>query len=255
MRRSDSFRQMKTSFTYTRLRKIILVFTVLLPATLLPGKADACEPLFPFLIRFVFPSSMSAPVIGLFAGVIVKCALFAFLVRQVTWLKAAGFMFLANIITSLFGMVLIFSVSSPLALILLPLVGYIATLPSKSLRTRMGEQLPDWLSPGAVTAFLFLAVPLSGFLFYGAEYADPKTAHYWIMKLAYIYAGLAIGIGMTTLWEEWLVFLFIKPTSETHFLPAVLRTNLYTFLVLAFIGAVYALPQRLSHPFFLFLGK
>lgn len=198
---------------------------------------------------------MSASAIGLLAGVIVKCALFAFLVRQVTWCKAALFMFLANIITSLFGIVLIFAVSTPLAIILLPLVCYLATLPSKSLQKRMGEQLPEWLSPWAVAIFLFLSVPLSGLLFYGVEYARPNTAHFWIMKLAYIYAGLAIGIGMTTLWEEWLVFLFIEPKSETHFLPAVLRTNLYTFLVLAFIGALYALPQRLSHPAFLLFGN
>ena len=92
-------------------------------------------------------------------------------------------------------------------------------------------------------------------LFYVAEYANPYTGHYWFFKLGYIYAGLAVGIGMTTLWEEWLVFGFAKPKSETNFLPAVLRTNLYTFLLLALIGAVYALPQRLSHPAFLLLDK
>jgi hypothetical protein len=145
--------------------------------------------------------------------------------------------------------------SIPLAFILIPLVCYIATLPSKSLRKRMGEKFPDWLSPGAVAAFLFLAVPLNGALFYGAGNTNPHTGYYWIMKLAYIYAGLAIGIGMTTLWEEWLAFWFAKPKSGTNFLSAVLRTNLYTFLVLAFIGAAYALPQRLSHPGFLLLGK
>ena len=54
---------------------------------------------------------------------------------------------------------------------------------------------------------------------------------------------------------KWLVFGFSKPKSETHFLPAVLRTNLYTFLLLALTGAIYALPQRLSHPAFLLLDK
>ena len=118
----------------------------------------------------------------------------------------------------------------------------------------MGERLPDWLSPGAVAIFLFLALPLSGALFFSAEQANPHTGYYWFMKLAYIYAGLAIGIGMTTLWEEWLVFWFAKPKSGTNLLPAVLRTNLYTFLVLAFIGAALALPQRLSHSSFLLFG-
>jgi hypothetical protein len=237
------------------MRKALLIIAAFLPLTLWPAIADACEPMYPFLIKFVFPSSMSGSVYGLLVGVIVKCALFAFLVRRVTWLKAAGSMLLANIITSLFGLVLVVILSIPIALIMIPLVCYLATLPSKSLRKRMGERLPDWLSPGAVAAFLFLAVPLNGVLFYGAENANPHTGHYWFMKLAYIYAGLAIGIGMTTLWEEWLAFSFAKPKSGTNFLSAVLRTNLYTFLVLAFIGAGYALPQRLSHSGFLLLGK
>ena len=246
---------MKTSLTYTYMRKIITIFTVLLPVILLPEQADACEPMYPFLIRFIFPSAMVASIVGMLAGLIVKCALFAILVRQVRWYQAAGFMFLANIVTSLFGIVLVFTLSYPFTLILIPLVCYISTLPSKSLRRRMGELFPDWLSPGMVATFLFVAIPLNGAFFYGAEFANPNTAHYWIMKLGYIYAGLAIGIGMTTLWEEWLVFSFTKPDSATNFLPAVLRTNLYTFLVLAFIGAVYALPQRLSHPAFLLFSK
>ena len=165
-------------------------------------------------------------------------------------------MFAANIITSIFGIAMLAAISAlPLSIILFPLICYIATLPSKNLRKRMADQLPDWLSPSAVAAYLFIAVPLSGVLFYGAESANPHTGHYWFLKLGYIYAGLAVGIGMTTLWEEWLVFGFAKPKSETNFLAAVLRTNLYTFLLLALIGAVYALPRRLSHPAFLLLDK
>ena len=199
---------------------------------------------------------MAGSAIGLLAGVSVKCVLFAFLVKNVKWFKAVFFMFVANIITSIFGIAMLVAISAlPLSIILFPLICYIATLPSKSLRKRMADQLPEWLSPGAVAAFLFLAVPISGVLFYAAEYANPHTGNYWVLKLGYIYAGLAVGIGMTTLWEEWLVFGFSKPKSEIHFLPAVLRTNLYTFLLLALTGAIYALPQRLSHPAFLLLDK
>lgn len=247
--------QMKSGRTYAGTRGMVLTFILLLSSLLFPRHAEACEPMYPFLVRFVFPSSMSGSALGLLAGVVLKCALFALLVRQLSWLKAAGFMFLANIITSLFGFLLVVVLSIPLALIALPLACYLATLPSRSLKKRMGEQLPEWLSPGAVAVFLFIAIPLSGVLFYSAEHANPHSSHYWLMKLAYIYAGLAIGIGMTTLWEEWLVFWFTKPASGTNLLPAVLRTNLYTFLVLAFIGAAYAVPQRLSHPGFLLFGK
>ena len=94
-------------------------------------------------------------------------------------------------------------------------------------------------------------MPLNGILFYSAASASKYTGAYWLIKLGYIYAGLTVGIGMTTLWEEWLVSSFAKLKTETNFLPAVLRTNLYTFLVLALIGASYAIPQRLSHPGFL----
>ena len=247
---------MKRFFIDLHPRNLLLLLAILLFAIFWPRYAYACEPMYPFLIRFVFPTSMAGSVFGLFAGVSVKCILFAFLVRNVNWLKAVLLMFIANIITSIFGIALVGAISLfPLSLILLPLICYIATLPSKSLRKRMAQKFPEWLAPGEVAAFLFLAVPLNGILFFAAEHANPHSGSYWLLKLAYIYAGLAIGIGMTTLWEEWLVFGFAKPKSETNFLPAVLRTNLYTFLVLAFIGAVYALPQRLSHPSFLLIGK
>ena len=199
---------------------------------------------------------MAGSAIGLLAGVSVKCILFAFLVKNVKWLQAVFFMFAANIITSIFGIAMLAAISLyPLSLLLLPLICWVATLPSRNLRKRMADQLPEWLSRGMVTGYLFFAVPLSGIMFYGAQYANPHTGYYWFLKLGYIYAGLAVGIGMTTLWEEWVVFGFAKPESQTNFLPAVLRTNIYTFLLLALIGAVYALPERLSHPGFLLLDR
>ena len=247
---------MQRTSRYLNPRNILLLFAILLSAICLPRYAYACEPLYPFLFRFVFPSSMAGSAIGLLAGVSVKCILFAFLVKNLKWFKAVFFMFIANIVTSIFGIAMAVTISAlPMSIILIPLICYIATLPSRSLRKRMADQLPEWLYPGAVAGFLFFAVPLSGMLFYAAEFADTHTGHYWFFKLGYIYAGLAVGIGMTTLWEEWLVFGMSEPKSETHFLPAVLRTNLYTFLLLALIGAVYALPQRLSHPGFLLLDK
>lgn len=233
------------------IRNLPLMLATLSVAMLLPARADACSPLYPFLIHFVFPSSMSSSVFGLAAGIVVKCLLFAFWVRQIKWLKAMGLMLIANMITSVFGFFLVIAPGTPLVIFLFPLACYLATLPSKSLRKRMGEKLPEWLSPGAVAVFLFLAVPLSGGLFYGAQSAIGSASNYWLLKLAYIYAGLAIGIGMTTLWEEWLFFLLAKTESETNFLTPVLRTNLYTFLVLAAIGAAYALPQRMADPNFL----
>jgi hypothetical protein len=121
------------------MRKILFIFTFLLPVTLLSGPADACEPLYPFLIKFVFPSSMSGSVYGLLAGVIVKSALFAYLVRQVTWFKAAGSMFLANTITSLFGVFLAVFLSMPIALIL------ILCWPSSGLPTHYRSDYPTRL--------------------------------------------------------------------------------------------------------------
>ena len=57
---------------------------------------------------------------------------------------------------SIIGLFLAVCLSVPYALILMPLFGLIATLPSKSLQKRMGEKFPDWLSPGAFATFLFI---------------------------------------------------------------------------------------------------
>ncbi len=127
----------------------------------------------------------------------------------------------------------------------------VAVSPTKSIHKRMGDQLPDWFSKPVIAIVLFLALIVSAILFSAAGTVSLYSGGYWFLKLGYIYLGVAIGIGFTTLWEEWLVFSFAKADQNTNFLSAVMRTNLYTFLVLAFIGAACALPKRLSHPGFL----
>ena len=252
MKRSNPYSKMPHDFTCADSRRAPLMFAAVWLLILWPDTADACSPLLPYLFAVVFPYSISNSVLGLFAGVAGKCILFAFFVRQLNWLKAAGLMLGANLITSLFGLILIGVLRIPLALALFPLVCGVAVLPSKSLHKRLGDQLPDWFSRPVIAAVLFVALVANAALFSAADSVSLNSGGYWFLKLGYIYIGLAIGIGFTTLWEEWLVFSFAKADQNTNFLSSVVRTNLYTFLVLALIGAAYALPQRLSHPRFLF---
>ena len=231
--------------------KLLPLFTAFSVVFLLPVRAEACSPLYPFLIYFIFPSSMTGSLIGIIAGILGKCILFAFLVRQINWFRAWGLMLFANMITVLFGFFIVVTSVTPVFIFLFPLVCILATLPSKSLRKRMGDKLPAWLSPSAVAVLLFLAMPLSWILFHASQGAYVSITNYWLLKLTYIYAGLAVGIVMTTLWEEWLFSLFVGIDLETNYLAAVLRTNLYTFLVLAAVGAAHTLPQRLADPNFL----
>jgi hypothetical protein len=65
----------------------------------------------------------------------------------------------------------------------------------------MGDQLPDWFSHPVIAIVLFLALPANAALFSGASTVSLHSGIYWLLKLGYIYLGLAIGIGLTTLWE------------------------------------------------------
>jgi hypothetical protein len=87
----------------------------------------------------------------------------------------------------------------------------------------------------------------------GVQRQGERPVLYWVLKLAYIYPALAISIGLTTLWEEWLVYRLARGFAPlAPFYPAVLRANLMTLLVLMGAAAVMALPKRLASPDFLF---
>ncbi len=78
---------------------------------------------------------------------------------------------------------------------------------------------------------------------------DKSLFGYWVLKFVSIYVALIISIGLTTLWEEWVVSrLAKKQMPETTFLPAALKANIGALLVGMGYAAVKILPERLQSP-------
>ena len=75
---------------------------------------------------------------------------------------------------------------------------------------------------------------------------------YWILKFGYIVPGLAIGIGLTSVWEERVVAaLARKAHPDASFFTSVVRANYLTFGAVMLVAAVATLPKRLQSPDFL----
>jgi hypothetical protein len=73
-----------------------------------------------------------------------------------------------------------------------------------------------------------------------------------VLKLAYIYPALVASLGLTTLWEEWLVSRWVPSVKDQpSFYGSVLRANLVMLLLILGLAAVAALPRRLATPGFL----
>ena len=214
----------------------------------------ACEPVVPF-IQVVAPAlslTGSASALALVVGG--KSLLFALLAKQIPKVRAALFMFVGNVLTSIVGVIAAVMLGSPaIWLVSIPVVFGLAWLPARRLvaappRPWFGRQLP-W-----EIAFL-MTVGLAGscflFMLGQAAIGSNRLALYWVVKLAAVYLALIASITLTAVWEEWVIWKLASSPEGVAFFGPVLRTNLYTLLVVMAIGAVLMLPKRLASPDFL----
>jgi hypothetical protein len=210
-------------------------------------------PRVPLVALLAGPHFITGSVIGFIGAVGITCGAFAFFEGSLPTWRAIRLMFLANIVTTGIGLCVAVALITPLALFALLLICALTFSPAQHLCVL--EQVP-WLTRlgphtlALICSLLFLA---SYILFYGAagtHNANPTL--YWVLKLAAIYPALAISMGMTTLWETWLVSRWAgvsRPAGPCY--PAVLRANLVTLVVLMGAAAAMALPKRLASPDFL----
>jgi hypothetical protein len=210
-----------------------------------PQTVFACEPLVPMVILF------GAPVFSLFGIIFVKMVVFAVLEKSIPWYQALFFMFLANIFSSIIGLVLGLGASSPMGFVVfLPLVFWVSIKPSR----RFIEYNPwgimkGWKASGAaalVTVFYILTFVLFSL---AQEQIDRSLTVYWVLKFCYIFFALVISIGLTTLWEEWVVSLCAG--QDGSFLVNVLKVNLIAFFLIMALLAAKALPERMRSETFL----
>lgn len=227
------------------------ISAISLLSLMIPLKAQACEPIAVFTI-LAGPAFFTLSLTVLLTVVLIKCISFGLFERRIPF--AWGFldMFLANVVSTFVGILL--AVPSPgllLFLILLPVTAS-ALFPTK----RFAVLLLGIQEKKAFT-LLFPVIGgmiLSLILFTVANQIVNTGINsvYWILKLAYIAVAFIISIGITTIYEEWIISRMHKPqVGKPHYFMTVFSANLMAFLLSGGIAAAYMLPKRLASPSFL----
>jgi hypothetical protein len=222
----------------------------------------ACEPILPLAAIFGGPGVFRqfagiGMALGWLGGAVaIKCIGFIWFERQLRPWEAVRHMALANVFSSLIGLLVAVAAANPPILFLgLPLVYGLSLNPARRLLAyaywaRSAPRVNPRLVALAFPLALFVTWVLFGF---AAELmAQRRYATYWALKLAYVSLALFISILLTSLWEESIVArLARRRHGEASYLTAVVRANYVTFGVVLLFAAVQMLPKRLHAPGFL----
>ncbi|MEQ2009815.1 MAG: hypothetical protein ABMA26_23775, partial [Limisphaerales bacterium] len=160
-----------------------------------------------------------------------------------------------SIVTTGIGILLAIPPSVPVfGLALLPLVYFLSRIPAARIVQVSGWRWASRLRPNHVASGMVGLVVVSTVLFVMSMH-QLETRHflaYWILKFGYIVSGLAMGIGLTSVWEERVVAaLARKEHPDANFFTSVVRANYLTFGAVMLVAAVATLPKRMQSPDFL----
>jgi hypothetical protein len=207
--------------------------------------AFACEPVVPLAMLF------GIPLYSLFGVIILKAILFVWLEKSIPIHKSILFIVIANIFSSLIGLGLVLATSVPsLIFAALPVVYFISITPSKRLvEFNPWEAFKNWNSN--LLSIIIVGLYFSTFVLFGFAQSklDSSLTLYWVLKFLYVFIALTVSIGLTTLWEEWVIYKLSQ--NKGNFLINVLKVNLVTFFLIMAYFAAMALPERLQSRNFL----
>ena len=241
---------MKITASY--LAKLVLVAWVLL--LLIPSPASACEPIIPLFLLVGGPQLLLGSILALVLGVTLKSSLFAYLETSLSKGRSFLFMCSANVVTTVIGVFVAAAIATPAGIVALPLICVFSYAPAKRLQRSSVHPLLSRMGPVVLSVLLCAFLVLTYILFAKSQDVMLENATlYWLTKLGFVYPALAISIGLTTIWEEWLVFCLSGRPAGVSFFPAALRANLVTMLFLFAVAAAMVLPERLASRDFLVL--
>jgi hypothetical protein len=231
----------------------------LIPAIVaMPITTWGCEPILP-LYQLLTGSSLAGAAIithsllWLAAAVVIKCGAFVFLERRLSWGRSILFMLLANVISTIPG-VMVAALTASLggflfALVLVCGLGWfvqcrIALLP----KARQFPSLPAMVTVGFVV-FFFVSAAL--FEFAGSALAAKSFAGYWILKFIFVTLVACTGIFISAVLEESVIARLSRKGNEVFYYKSVFRANYITLAVVLSVVALEMLPKRLAAPHFL----
>jgi hypothetical protein len=219
--------------------------------------ANACEPVFPLIM--LSAGNLMYGVFSLPVVIAVKCLAFVRFEKDLNPGDAVKFMVLANLYSSLFGLLAALCFIVPECALASPVVIFLsARIPAKRLLTYVNwTETRFRISPTFLAAGLALVFLATVILFACAtmvvEGPGNHYGAYWILKFAYVTLGISLSILLTACWEEHVIArLAARNRPESSYFQNVLRANYIAFIVLLLIGAAFTLPTRLRTPGFLF---
>ena len=230
------------------MRTVKLLLGILLALTVSSSIVAACEPAVQLVIVFAGPSLLALGTLG--GVVLLKCGIFAYLERDLTRGEAFRYLLAGNVYSTVIGLLTgVFLAAPTLVLALFPVVFALSLKPARRLIKFSGWGWAANRRPYQIAAIMTLLAFGSLVLFVVASLAleSKNYALYWPLKFGYIVCGLSIGIGLTSLWEEYVVGrLAARSRPPRGYFTSVIRANYITFGVALLIGAIRMLPERLK---------
>ncbi|MFC1461922.1 hypothetical protein ACFLQR_05345 [Verrucomicrobiota bacterium] len=240
----------------TRCLILLSILSIAVPAW-------ACEPVVPLAVLYAGEFSLAIiahSVPFLFAVVGVKCAAFIWFSRRLLpWYKAILLMVIANVVSTLIGIVASIPFAVPIFLIgIIPLVFGLSLFPARRYSRWLSDQFKNPIQPRTVAWIVTLMFIGSTVLFFLATGLVEHSSRislwwYWLVKIVYVYIALLLSTGLTIYIEDGTISSLAKQTNDkqTPYLAAVARANLLALLLITIVGAIKTLPARLASPDFL----
>jgi hypothetical protein len=234
---------------------ILIVMLVAIPLS-----SWACEPILPLgqLLggsSAVGPLLFSQSIFWLLAAVAVKCGAFVFFERRLPWPKAVLFMFLANVLSTVPG-VLVASFTASISGIVLavPLVCVLGWFVGRRIARGGPPDQKPWINAVTVTlSFIaFFAVSTVTFQMAQTALSNHNYAMHWLLKLLFVTLVATTGIVISAALEESVVAqLAQKSHGKAFFYRSVVRANYVTLALILTVAAIQILPTRLRSPHFI----
>lgn len=210
----------------------------------------ACEPAVPLGQIALFPGAIAKSLYLLIATVLLKSVAFAFLEKSLVWWKAILFIFIANIFTTIVGVISIIPLSIPALLPIFILTFFLSIIPSRGLAQRYFSEKNQQFATTCIAIGLTIIsfVSMVSFIIAKGSIETGKFGQYWIAKIICVYMGLIFGIFITIFYEEWCVAKLAKRKDfQTPFLTSVTRANLIALLFMMIVTALMVIPEKIQN--------
>jgi len=236
------------------MKKKVCGFTLLLIAILfaIPMNGAACEPVIPLVLVFSSSMFLLHSSLLMLGAVFIKSVSFSIFERRIFWSNGVLAIFVANIFSTVIGLILVLGGMSPEALIIVsPLIFIVSIVTAQRLKKSLPELFPG-VTAELIAALIGVLFFITFIMFHFAQFIiEIRSAIfiYWLAKFILLFAAVLISIILTTLWEEWIVALIAG--KDRSYLEPVLKANLITMIAIMGYAAAMMLPQRINSRGFL----